>query len=261
MDINSDIIIVIQARMNSSRLPGKILMPFANNFCTLDYLIYNLKKIKIPIYIATTNLEKDNIIEEKYNKEVKIYRGSEVNVLKRFIDIGYDSKAKYIIRVCSDNPFIVPEYIQLLINRIRKVHFDYLSFHFNNTHVMQSSAGLFTELVSYAALQKTYDQASDQEKEHVTFAIYTRFKKEFSIKLFDILKINSLLKKLPELRLTLDTEHDFKILNEIIKSQKLSVCITEKTINTIINSNQLNKVVNKMKEENKRKINSKEYKP
>ena len=99
---------IIQARVSSTRLPEKILMPFYDKYCCLELLVERIKPaIDIPIIIATSSNKKDNAIESLSKKmNVLCYRGDEHNVLKRFIDCAKQFNLKNIIRVCSDNPFL-----------------------------------------------------------------------------------------------------------------------------------------------------------
>jgi len=100
--------IIIQARLSSSRLPRKVLMPFVNNKSILQILIENLLKVfsKDQIILATTKSDIDDELEKfAINNKLNYFRGEESNVLKRFIDCAEHFKVSNIIRVCADNPF------------------------------------------------------------------------------------------------------------------------------------------------------------
>ena len=123
--------IIIQARTCSTRLPDKIIKPFYENETILTILMNRIKRCNIPVIVATTVNEKDNVICSFCEKnKIKYYRGSEEDVLERFIETATKYDLDIIIRVCSDNPFIDDKYITELINnyKIFKNKPDYYSY-------------------------------------------------------------------------------------------------------------------------------------
>ena len=99
---------IIQARMGSSRLPGKVLTPLLDKPLLL-HIVESLKKSKKieKIVVATTNLSQDQAIEDFCQKNnIDCYRGSEENVLLRFIDAAKTFQIKEVVRVCADSPLI-----------------------------------------------------------------------------------------------------------------------------------------------------------
>ena len=102
-----DLGIIIQARSNSSRLPNKVVLPFYKNKGILELIIEKLKNTNYKIFIATTINKDDDVIEQiALKNNLQYFRGSEKNVLSRFIRIAQENNLKYVLRVCSDNPFI-----------------------------------------------------------------------------------------------------------------------------------------------------------
>ena len=101
------IILVIQARMSSTRLPGKILKSIGG-MKVLDYIINRIKNIKDidEYWIATSNNKNDDIIEKLYKSKINVYRGDEEDVLSRFYDLATNTKAQVIIRITADCPFV-----------------------------------------------------------------------------------------------------------------------------------------------------------
>ena len=98
--------IIIQARMTSTRLPGKILLPVAN-LTFLEIQINRLRLLNIPIIIATTTNDSDNLIVEFAKKNnLEFYRGSEENVLERYYLASKKYNVKHIVRITSDCPLI-----------------------------------------------------------------------------------------------------------------------------------------------------------
>jgi spore coat polysaccharide biosynthesis protein SpsF len=107
------IAIIIQARTGSTRLANKMLKPFYQNQTILQIIIENLKRdIDLPIILATTNNPNDDCLEQVAEENgIFCFRGSEENVLQRFIDAAHQYQVDVIIRVCADNPFLNPAYI------------------------------------------------------------------------------------------------------------------------------------------------------
>ncbi len=125
--------IIVQARTSSTRLPNKIILELEKQVTFLGILLNKLKflKIDIPIFLATSTLKVDNVLEAYATKhEIKFYTGSEQNVLERFINCAEENKLDTIIRICSDNPFIDNKSIEDLVNSFKGE--DYLSYKVNN---------------------------------------------------------------------------------------------------------------------------------
>ena len=220
-------IAIIQARMTSSRLAGKIIKNFSSGLNMLDMQIQTLSTILDTknIYIATTNNQEDNIIEEKYATTCNIYRGSEDDVLSRFLEISKFSNADNIIRIASDNPFIFKEGIEFLINEHQKRKSDYTTFAIEGKPSMLVPCGLYVEIITAATLLEIEEHANITEKEHVTYALYTRLKNKYNINLLDITPISNLLNNV-NLRYTVDTTEDFLFIDKIIKDLNLDQIIT-----------------------------------
>lgn len=222
---------IIQARLGSTRLPNKILLPFYNNETILSLLIKKLKKFNLPIVLATSSDIKNNPLElvaKEYG--INIFRGEEDDVLKRFIDAaayyGFDA----LIRVCSDNPFLEKDSIENLINRACDNSADYISFNVNDRPSIQTHYGFWTEYVTVNALKKVQHITSDMlYHEHVTNYIYTH-SEIFNIEWIEGPEILNTHKKL---RLTIDTRSDFDIASQIYKD----LCDTDRypTIPDIVN--------------------------
>ena len=219
--------IIIQARTGSTRLPNKMILPFYKDKGILEIILTRINKKyskKYKIILATTTNKNDNKIEEIGKKiGIDVYRGSETNVLKRFIDTAIEYDAESIVRVCADNPLLEIEHIENLINEGVKNNYDYVSYKFNeNTPVIKSHLGLFTEYTNVKTLKKVIELTNDKYYfEHVTNYIYEN-DKSFNIKFLDLSK--ELYNK--QYRFTLDTIEDFTTLQKIysdISEEKLSL--------------------------------------
>ena len=115
-------IAIIQARMNSSRLPGKMFKKIGK-YSIIEWVIKRLKKVKSidRIILATSKKKIDRklkIISKKLN--IDYFAGSEKDVLGRFVATVKDTKDGNIIRICADNPFIDPTEIKKLITFTKK---------------------------------------------------------------------------------------------------------------------------------------------
>jgi len=204
--------IVIQARMNSSRLPDKVLLEFCDGKSILEIIIRRLKKNfnNHDIVVATSNNDSDDFIEKLSNDlDVFVYRGDELNVLDRFIETSRLFNFDALIRICADNPFILTEPIRQLIQKgDENPEADYISFKLSNEKpTILTHIGLFAEWVKVSALEKTANKTSDEQAlEHVTRFIYNH-PTEFRILL---LKAPEEVFNKVELRFTVDTYEDFE---------------------------------------------------
>lgn len=218
MGSQNNITIIIQARTGSTRLPNKMLLPIHNGKTILEIIVLNLLNYFDPsqIVIATSTIEKDNAIEMLAKKlRVQSFRGSENDVLDRFIKAAESFKADKVIRVCADNPLLQADQLKLLANEFLKTQCDYLSFAYSDgTPVIKAHIGLFAEAVSLMALKKAAELTTESlYHEHVTNYIYSHPQK-FKI---NFLPLPSELKDRKEVRLTVDTQEDFDSVKEIVE--------------------------------------------
>lgn len=228
-----NIAFLIQARLGSTRLPGKILKPFFQEKSILDLLIEKLRSVPdTNIILATSTSSTDNQLEVfAKDKNIDLFRGSESDVLERFIKAAEQFKAKQLIRVCSDNPFLELKSIKELILYVKEnPEYDYVSFNVNGTPSIKTHYGFWTEYVTLDTLHKVSNFTNEPlYHEHVTNYIYTHPEK-FKIKLLETSKE---LIKHNNIRLTIDTETDFQNAQTIYKELKRT--INYPTIDDIIN--------------------------
>jgi len=162
---------IIQARISSSRLPGKVLLEI-DGTPILSKMIDRVKKAKYveEIVIATSTDPSDDPIEA-YAKanNIPLERGSLNDVLDRYYQAAKRRKAKTIIRLTGDCPLIDPEVIDLMVLSFRQNQCDYIS----NTAPSESSTypdGMDVEIFSMNALERSWKEAKKpSEREHVTF--------------------------------------------------------------------------------------------
>lgn len=161
------VILITQARVGSSRLPGKILK-MVDGKSLLEIHIDRLKKCKniSELIIATTKKEEDNCII-KLSKELNVcsFRGSELDVLDRFYKCAKSANAEWIVRVTSDCPLIDPKLVDSIINYSITNNVDYCS----NTLIENFPDGQDVEVFKFDALKDAWENAIlNSEREHVT---------------------------------------------------------------------------------------------
>jgi spore coat polysaccharide biosynthesis protein SpsF len=205
------VVAIIQARMNSTRLPGKILKKILEK-PMLQYLIDRVSRARLidELVVATTNNPlDDDIVEFCKGSGINYFRGSEDDVLSRYYQVSKKYKANCIVRICSDSPlvdpFIIDKIIRIFIDS--KGGYDYVSNTLDQTYPL----GMNTEVFSYSALENAFlNHTKEYEKEHVTPYIYTH------MELFKIYK-EQLENNYSHLRLTIDEEKDFILVRKIIE--------------------------------------------
>lgn len=213
--------IVLQARTGSTRLPGKMTMPFYQDRCMLEIILEGLASrfSREEIYLATTTSPADDALVQIAEKSgVHCFRGSENDVLQRFIDCSKHFELEVNIRICADNPFIQGEYMHQLIADYQNAPCDYASFAFpDGTPIIRSHIGFFTEIVSTAALEKAASETSDPfYHEHVTNFIYGNADR-YNVRL---LPLPLHLQDRTDIRLTIDTADDFEMASALFTDLK-----------------------------------------
>ena len=213
------IYLVIQARMNSSRLPNKVLKKIEDK-TVLQHIIDRCSASKHidKIVVATTINPLDDALE-KYciENELNYYRGSEENVLERFYNSSTNDKPDILIRITSDCPLIdvniVDDMIDYFIeNRLSFLHPKYSRGN-NQTQMGGFPDGCNPQIFTYETLEKTYNSATtDHDKEHVCpFMVRNYTTKEYIIPNTE--KYTNI--DFSRLHLSLDTEDDYNYISNI----------------------------------------------
>jgi spore coat polysaccharide biosynthesis protein SpsF len=163
--------------MTSTRLPGKVLMEVMGR-PLLSYQIERLrfsKRINEIIIATTTNKEDDPVAELAYKEGLKVFRGSEDDVLDRYYQAAKEYRAKHIMRLTADCPLIDPVICDLVID-------EYLKSGANYVHTGPSFAeGVDSEIFSFKSLEEAWKKARlRSEREHCTLFFHNhpeKFKK------------------------------------------------------------------------------------
>lgn len=162
---------IIQARMGSSRLPGKVLSWFSDN-SLIGHIIERLSFSRSisKIVVATTDSAEDNPLVDWLEKQkIDFFRGSESDVLNRYYEAAKAFNATHIARITADDPFKDPE----IIDSVAKLYFDKDLDFANNNNPPSFAEGLDTEIFSNKALALAEMEAKDPfEREHVTQHFY-----------------------------------------------------------------------------------------
>ena len=209
--------IVVQARMGSSRLPGKMARKFYDGKSLLKIVLERLISVSesVPVIVATTMKSADDFIEQtSKSMGVSVFRGSEEDVMSRFIGAAEENGLETIIRICADNPFIQPEYVRQLMNYNEDLSCDYVGFRLNkNQPAIKTHLGFFPERVELKALKLIHDGGVDTHfREHVTNYFYSNENERFSVNWIDLNYPKDVIEKV---RLTIDVEQDFEISDQI----------------------------------------------
>ena len=164
-------IIVVQSRMTSTRLPGKVLLPLAGE-PMLVRLLERLRRVQRAdgiVIATTTNASDDPIAALCAQQGVPCHRGSELDVLSRYADAARLHAADVVVRITSDCPLIDPALIDQLIAVYEEGDSDYVS----NMLPPTWPYGMAVEVFSATALAQAHAEATqDAEREHVTPFIY-----------------------------------------------------------------------------------------
>ena len=168
--------IIVQARMGSTRLPGKILKQFYGGKTLLETLLENLHKVQGSKVIVATSVNENNDQLEKFltEKGELVFRGSENDVLDRFIKAAEANGVDGIVRICSDNPFMDWHGIAQLVKKAKISDADYIGFRINDKPSILTHFGFWGEFVRLSALKRVAETTEEgtPAHEHVTYHIY-----------------------------------------------------------------------------------------
>ena len=214
-------IIIIQARLNSSRLSSKVLLKIGKKNI-LDIINLRLNKIKYIdkiIFAIPNNFLNKKLDKYLKSKNINTYLGSSENVLERFYKAAKKEKATNVIRLTADCPFVDKKLIEKMLMLFKEKSLDYLS----NTINPSFPDGLDVEIFKFSLLKKISNLAkSTYDREHVT----TLMKSYKGIK-----KHNYLYKSdLSNIRLTLDKKEDYVTLKNIFENFKFNYNISWKRV-------------------------------
>lgn len=202
---------IIQARIGSTRLPGKVLKDITGK-PILWHVVNRLGSNKLidQLIVATTDDPEDDLIENVCKKNrLNFYRGSQGDVLDRYYQTAKIYHADLIIRITADCPLIDPAIVDKVIKHYldNEEKVDYVS----NTLQRTYPRGMDVEAFSFEILEIAWEKAKKQhQREHVTPYIYE------NSDLFSVSNVKNE-NDLSSLRLTVDEDKDLQLVREIYK--------------------------------------------
>lgn len=210
---------IIQARMDSTRLPGKVMEKIDDN-TILDYVIKQLKSAKKieKILVATSNLTEDTVIcDYLHLQKIEFYRGSSEDVLDRYYQCAKEFSIDTIVRITADNPLIDPNIVDLVVDEYKNHKCDFAT----NTLPRTFPYGTEVEVFSFKSLEKAWKNAKKpSEREHVTPFIRDPQNG------FSLINVEHQ-ENLSHLRYTVDRIEDLKLIREIVKNISTRPILTQ----------------------------------
>lgn len=206
---------IIQARMGSERLPGKVLLPLDCEH-VLSHVACRTGAAETidEVVIATSTKIGDDAIEQFGAEHAfPVYRGSEADVQRRLFDAATEYDADTVVRITADCPLIDPDTIDTIVSKVRDGTTEYAS----NTIRRTFPRGLDVEAFSYESFERVVSAASTQnEREHVT-PYYRENPDEFdltNVSSHEVFTDEQYIDR-TDLRLTLDEAADYLLLSRI----------------------------------------------
>lgn len=205
------VVATIEARMSSSRLPGKVLL-LAGGEPMLMHLVRRLRAVASieEIVIATTvNTLDDPIVTFAKEAGILYYRGSENDVLARVIGAGDMAQAEVLVEITGDCPVIDPDVVEQTIQMFLHHDVQYVA----NSLIRSYPDGMDTQVMWLAALRSSAEMTNDRlDREHVSRFICQHPELFSRVHLIAPPSLHW-----PELGLTLDEESDYLLLKNIIE--------------------------------------------
>jgi spore coat polysaccharide biosynthesis protein SpsF len=200
------IAVILQARLGSSRLPGKVLARIGTR-TLLEHALLRLSESGLPVIVATTDRPEDEAIEREARRlGVAVFRGSTEDVLARYIAAAHAFDLTGAIRATGDNPYVDADGPGRVLALARRVGAD---------HVVECGLpiGTAVEAVTLDALERAHALVTDPyDREHVTSFIRRdgRFRSLRVVAPGDVRR--------PGLRLTVDTQEDLDFMRAVLAS-------------------------------------------
>ncbi|MDH5523669.1 MAG: glycosyltransferase family protein [Desulfobulbaceae bacterium] len=206
---------IVQARMTSTRLPGKVLKPLAGKV-VLEHVLSRLSRCQLidKIVVATTTDDDDDTLVDWCGQYgVSCFRGDRDNVLSRFHSCALQLDADEIVRVTSDNPLVDSSIVDQTIRLRRTEKADYAA----NNLVKTFPHGLDVEVITFKALEESHLEAVENyEREHVTQFVRHREKR------YKLVNLSSG-EDWHDIRVTLDEDEDKQLIELVMRLSGIDV--------------------------------------
>ena len=205
------IVSIIEARMTSTRLPGKVLLP-AMGKPMLHHLVTRLRavpSIDEIVVATTTNATDEPLVNFARSESIRVYRGSEQDVMQRVIEAAEYSNADVIVEITGDCPIIDPDIVEQTIIMFKSHNAGYVS----NCHIRSYPDGMDTQVFRLETLKRSSEMTQDPlDREHVSLHIRNHPELFPHVHLVAPPSLHW-----PELGLTLDENDDYELLKRIIE--------------------------------------------
>ncbi len=207
------VVTIIQARMSSTRLPGKVLLDLGGR-PVLERMIERVKRsilVSETVVATTTDPSDDPIVALCEQLETPVFRGSLPDVLDRYYQCAQQFKAEIVVRLTGDCPLIDPNLIDEVINGLLDSPSDFSCNRLPPPFTRSFPIGLDVEACTFTALEDAWKNATEKHhREHVMPYLYEVPGRFRVIQLHNDEDYGTL-------RWTLDTQQDFELLREVIK--------------------------------------------
>jgi spore coat polysaccharide biosynthesis protein SpsF len=208
------VVAVVQARMGSQRFPGKMLAKLGDRDLLSWVLtrVCDAKQIDQVVLATSESRDDDQLADVASNFNALVIRGSQNDVLDRFVQSAKVSQADFVVRVCADNPFVAAEEIDRLVIAHKSGDFDYSCNHQQRLE-NQYADGFGAEILSAALLNAIAKSTTQQShREHVTSYIWDNAEK------YKIQAVAAPVElAFPEIKLDIDTPQEMQQLDEFTK--------------------------------------------
>jgi len=206
------IVAIIEARMGSRRLPGKVIAK-ASGITILERLLRRLQSVPNieDIVVATTDNPEDDVLVHLMSLlEVECYRGSENDVFGRVIEAATSVNADVVVEITGDCPLIDPILVEQMIEIYMNNSCDYLS----NCETPSYLTGMEIQVIALDALKKSYSMTKKAlDREHVT--LHIRKNPEIFDQIHIIAPIDL---RYPNLSVTLDDKSDLEVISSVVEN-------------------------------------------
>lgn len=200
---------ILQARMSSRRLPGKVLMPLLGDAMILREIerLLRCRRLDDLVVATSTDSSDDELALLIEGSDIECFRGPLDDVFQRYVVASEESCADVVVRITGDCPLVSPEVVDLVVDAFHESSFDYCS----NTLIPTYPDGLDVEVFSTRVLHDVAAITTDNaEREHVTLGIYRR-PNEYSV--HNVIDPQG--RDFSHLRWTVDNAEDFAFVSAV----------------------------------------------
>lgn len=208
---------IIQARLSSTRLPGKVMFPLDGTPVIKRVInrVQRARTVDDTVVATTTNAPDDLLATVAREADASVFRGSEPDVLGRLYEASKQHNADVVVRICADSPLVDGQLVDKTVRKLTSGEYDYVSNKLERTVPVGIDVEAFT-MTSFETVEEK--STAPNEREHVT--VYYRESPNFfsrgrldSSKIFD----DPELQNRTDLRVTLDEPADYRLLNKVFK--------------------------------------------